>query len=506
MAKILSFGRKSGSEKNTEKGNPLKSVWGSFQSLDRYGKFFIVTALLILVATPFIASNLLEVRQRAETTNKIALDMYPDHYQLFTNPQDWIQKLNDSYMAYSDLTGYTPHNGETIVYKEFPSSEMGGALMYAGNPIHWSDAFVPEMITRINNNDLSFGPVHELSHDFDVTPYSYYYIGSGDTPINAEHWANFKLTYVADTLAPKYPNSTFYQGSVGDIPIGQFSKKYFEDIFAQEWLSSSKSDWKSMKGDAYTGLLYSLTRQYGWNIFKLTFHDYLTLTDPVPIDDLQKINLFVKLLSKNAEVDLKPTFISWGIPVSDYTPAPNPGPEGFIFCGYEWDTCKFNGTAEVAFGANGKFNYGTYTNSVLCTWGTFGDPISGVTKSCYYKYPITTIIPTPTPLSSPTVIPITQPAGNDSQSPTVSITAPVNGANVARNFTITLQAGATDNVAVAHVDFLVNGSLICSDTTSPYSCNWKTLGKPNKNYTISAKAYDTSGNTAISAVNVKTSK
>src|SRR3990172_5752136 len=66
MAKIISFGGKSGSEKNSNKGNPLKSVWGSFQSFDSYGKFFILTALLILAATPFIAANLLEVRQRAE--------------------------------------------------------------------------------------------------------------------------------------------------------------------------------------------------------------------------------------------------------------------------------------------------------------------------------------------------------------------------------------------------------------------------------------------------------
>ncbi|MEK7573581.1 MAG: hypothetical protein AAB531_04110, partial [Patescibacteria group bacterium] len=64
MAKILAYNSSSDIEKNTGKGNPLKKVWETFQSLDKYGKFFILTALLIIVATPFIVNNLLETRQR----------------------------------------------------------------------------------------------------------------------------------------------------------------------------------------------------------------------------------------------------------------------------------------------------------------------------------------------------------------------------------------------------------------------------------------------------------
>ena len=117
-----------------------------------------------------------------------------------------------------------------------------------------------------------------------------------------------------------------------------------------------------------------------------------------------------------------------------------------------------------------------------------------------------TQVPSPSLIPTPTFVPITQPVGLDKTPPTVSITAPVNGAIVARNFPILIQANATDNVAVAKVEFLVNGAVVCTDTTSAYSCNWKTPGKPNANYTISAKAYDTSGNTANVSVSVKTTK
>ncbi len=64
------------------------------------------------------------------------------------------------------------------------------------------------------------------------------------------------------------------------------------------------------------------------------------------------------------------------------TPA---GPTGYIYCSAENSTCAFSGTAQVAYGANGAFDYGTFTNSASCSNGTFSpDPAPGVVKACYY--------------------------------------------------------------------------------------------------------------------------
>ncbi len=65
------------------------------------------------------------------------------------------------------------------------------------------------------------------------------------------------------------------------------------------------------------------------------------------------------------------------------------GPSGYTFCANENGTCSFSGTASVAYGANGAFNYKTATNSIACNNATFGDPISGTVKACYYQ-PTTT--------------------------------------------------------------------------------------------------------------------
>lgn len=65
------------------------------------------------------------------------------------------------------------------------------------------------------------------------------------------------------------------------------------------------------------------------------------------------------------------------------------GPSGYNRCAGEGGTCSFNsftGTASVAFGANGQFNYRGATNSIACTNDSFGgDPAPQVVKACYYR-------------------------------------------------------------------------------------------------------------------------
>ena len=90
----------------------------------------------------------------------------------------------------------------------------------------------------------------------------------------------------------------------------------------------------------------------------------------------------------------------------------------------------------------------------------------------------------------------------DNIPPTVSITNPTNGAIVARKANITIAATANDNVDVTRVDFLVNGALQCSDTTAPYSCNWRVPAAMNKTYQLQARAFDQAGNIGTATIQV----
>jgi len=89
---------------------------------------------------------------------------------------------------------------------------------------------------------------------------------------------------------------------------------------------------------------------------------------------------------------------------------------------------------------------------------------------------------------------------SDVTPPTVTLTAPVNDALLAGS--LSLAATASDNVAVDRVDFLVNGNVIGTDTSSPYSFDWNSASVPDGPSTITAKAWDVSANSASSSVNV----
>jgi peptidoglycan/xylan/chitin deacetylase (PgdA/CDA1 family) len=85
----------------------------------------------------------------------------------------------------------------------------------------------------------------------------------------------------------------------------------------------------------------------------------------------------------------------------------------------------------------------------------------------------------------------------DSTAPTVSLTAPADGAVV--NGSVPLAANAADNVAVEHVDFLVDGTVAGSDSSAPYSINWNSSTVPDGPHTVSARAFDTAGNNTTSS-------
>ncbi|KAK6021449.1 hypothetical protein OSTOST_12878 [Ostertagia ostertagi] len=79
----------------------------------------------------------------------------------------------------------------------------------------------------------------------------------------------------------------------------------------------------------------------------------------------------------------------------------------------------------------------------------------------------------------------------DTQAPTVTITSPAAGPVTG---TINISANSSDNTGVAGVQFLLNGvNLGSEDTIAPYTLSWNSASTVNGNYTIAARARDSSG-------------
>ncbi|MCC6194932.1 MAG: hypothetical protein IT518_10740 [Burkholderiales bacterium] len=87
--------------------------------------------------------------------------------------------------------------------------------------------------------------------------------------------------------------------------------------------------------------------------------------------------------------------------------------------------------------------------------------------------------------------------------PTVSITAPANNAKFVAPAAITIAANAADSDGtVTKVEFYRNGTLLGTDTTSPYSYAWSNVAVGT--YALTAKAYDNAGGVTTSAtVNIQ---
>jgi hypothetical protein len=87
--------------------------------------------------------------------------------------------------------------------------------------------------------------------------------------------------------------------------------------------------------------------------------------------------------------------------------------------------------------------------------------------------------------------------GGDTTPPAASITAPTAGATVSG--AVNVSANASDNIAVAGVQFKLDGAnLGAEDTAAPYTVSWNTAGASNGTHVLTAVARDAAGNQGTS--------
>jgi len=86
----------------------------------------------------------------------------------------------------------------------------------------------------------------------------------------------------------------------------------------------------------------------------------------------------------------------------------------------------------------------------------------------------------------------------DVTAPTVSLSAPANGASFTTAQTIAINATAADAVGVSRVEFYDGATLLGTDTTSPYSFGWAITSANNGSHSLTARAYDAATNVGTS--------
>jgi hypothetical protein len=91
----------------------------------------------------------------------------------------------------------------------------------------------------------------------------------------------------------------------------------------------------------------------------------------------------------------------------------------------------------------------------------------------------------------------------DTTPPVIAISAPTSGSTVSG--TITVAGSASDNAGVAKVELAVDGSYSAAQGTTAWTASLDTTALSNGSHTLTARATDTSGNTATTSVTVTAS-
>jgi hypothetical protein len=102
-----------------------------------------------------------------------------------------------------------------------------------------------------------------------------------------------------------------------------------------------------------------------------------------------------------------------------------------------------------------------------------------------------------TPVATPTASPAPSPTptatlSQDAVAPSVTLVQPTDGQSIRGSTTVS--ASATDNVGVASVRFLIDGTLYRTDTSPPYEISWNTKKWGLGTHVVTAHAVDRAGN------------
>ena len=144
--------------------------------------------------------------------------------------------------------------------------------------------------------------------------------------------------------------------------------------------------------------------------------------------------------------------------------------------------------AKVYFYVDGVLKYIDYSPTYYYYWNsaTVSDGNHSLVAKAYDEAGNVGTSPTVTVNVSP-----------ETTKPIVNITSPANDSTVSGN--VIVEATATDNVGVTKVEFLVDGVVKGTDTTSPYAYRWGTTTYTNGFHNLTANAWDAVGNYAVSS-------
>jgi len=264
-----------------------------------------VTELAYSVAVPVAK---LPTALKVMEGNFVNLDLQEQTWNDVKHPEKVVGYLDMVYLCMQNLTANSPFKGEKMILKECPENPY---FAYAGNPIVLNTGFVPKSVERFDNNEIDFGWVHEMGHNFDDEIGEWYNDGTF-----TEFQANIKLSYVVEQLCTE--NSNLRIKSWIDKESMLTGEKFNDEYFApygSKYLTSDRS-WEELISDEYHSLFLSVIREKGWKVMEdyyRVFGDLARSGKKFP-QGQDRVELSLAVFNHVAQNSLIPLYQKWRIP------------------------------------------------------------------------------------------------------------------------------------------------------------------------------------------------
>ena len=152
------------------------------------------------------------------------------------------------------------------------------------------------------------------------------------------------------------------------------------------------------------------------------------------------------------------------------------------------DAASASGIARVEFFRDGGVSLGVASAAPYAvSWNT-----AGLAQGVQYRLYATAVDAAGNSASSPLVSVVLR----DTAPPAVAIASPAGGTVV--NGSVAISASASDNVGVTKIEILVDGTLLATGTSAPFSATWNSAAAAAGTHVLTARAYDQANNAATS--------
>lgn len=251
-----------------------------------------------------------EALQLYENGGRVSAYIEPEDKALAseTNFNEWLERMDKTYQALKELTGYTSYNARKIImqstrenlneYFEEVDGENYWTVIFGyydyTRIFKHSKAFNQGHMRRLSQEDWGDTPMHELSHTFDYDSWNF----------DSETLAQLKLYYVVSQLNAKiYRPDRFNNNEKGWYTGANYYTLLKTDRYLDSYVNSfDKGNYKS---EGFAAILIEIQKEIGWEPFKKTFRYFSDLEyNQVPDSDGEKLKLFLTKLKDYSGKDV----------------------------------------------------------------------------------------------------------------------------------------------------------------------------------------------------------